>query len=473
MDHINGRLQVVGVDAVRECPPVGVYALATLLEEAGHVVAIADMVQSGTNQLLQLTSSPDAFDLIGISATSMAWPTAVDVISQIRRLGCKVPIVCGGIHPSLFDIHILTSFPVDFVIRGEGETPLLRLCEVISGHGSLDSVPSLTWRNKAGELVQNPEKQRFSKQEIGELPLPDYSRLEPGAYKCLAIESSRGCAFDCVFCSTPYRKSWRAISPEVFVDRLETVMQHIDRVRTGCIHIVDDEFALNPRRAMAIADCMHERGLSPQLLYDARAPDVVAPGFLERFAGLTAGMLIGAECGYDEGLLRVGKGITCQSLKDAAAALAKAGIADRVDFSFIMGLPWETLAEVEKTIRFATQLHADYGVHIMLQWYRQIPGSNLWADAERDQKVTAAMYDNYGFFGDYYLLTTACKLSAREMYKVGDHLDRVGWLAGLHGRSRPSIVHALPAALTDYFPRHLLNTQNPTSANLPLEGIRP
>jgi radical SAM superfamily enzyme YgiQ (UPF0313 family) len=237
---------------------------------------------------------------------------------------------------------------------------------------------------------------------------------------------------------------------------------------------VDDEFALKPRRAMEIADCLAARGLSPQLLFDARAPDIVAPGFLERFAGLTAGMLIGAECGYDEGLRRVGKGTTCRSLEDAAAALDRAGIADRVDFSFILGLPWETLEEVEKTVRFATRLYAEYGVHVMIQWYRQIPGSRLWAEAARDQKVSAAMYDDYGFFGDYYLFSTSCKLLPSEIYRVGDMLDRIGWVARLHGRRRPSIVHSIPAAVTDRFPRHLVTESTPqgAAADLRLEGVR-
>ena len=67
--------------------------------------------------------------------------------------------------------------------------------------------------------------------------------------------------------------------------------------------------------------------------------------------------------------------------------LAEHGLAARTDFSFILGLPWETRAEVEQTIRFATRLFVDYGVHVMLQWYRQIPGSRLWDEARRDLLV--------------------------------------------------------------------------------------
>lgn len=477
MDIVDGVLQPVGVDAVRECPPLGVYALAAYIEALGHTVVIADLVQEGTQRLCPHRYPPAAFDLVGISSTSMAWPTAVEVIQQVHGTAPDVPIVCGGIHPSLFPAHVLTRFPVRYVICGEGERSLAALCSVLQGDGRLDEVPGLAWKDVSGTVVRNRDAAMIDKIELGCLPVPDLGRLEPGAYKCLAIESSRGCAFDCSFCSTPYRRSWRAVSPAAFVERFEQVLDHLDRVRTDCVHIVDDEFALNPRRAMAIADGFAKRGLAPRLLFDARAPDVVKPGFLERYAPLTAGMLIGAECGYDEGLVRVGKGTTCRDLERAAAALARAGIADRVDFSFILGLPWEGVDEVEMTIRFATRLYALHGVHVMLQWYRQIPGSNLWAEAARRGKVSAAMYDRYGFFGDYYLLSTSCRLKPHEMYRVGDLVDRLGWIAGLHGRIRPSIAHALPAAFTDVFPPHLVSepgagVHDAELHRLSIEGVR-
>lgn len=65
-------------------------------------------------------------DLIGISATSLNWPTALSVIWQIRDAEVKTPIVIGGVHPTMFPEYILRRFPVvDFVIRHEGKKPSL------------------------------------------------------------------------------------------------------------------------------------------------------------------------------------------------------------------------------------------------------------------------------------------------------------------------------------------------------------
>src|SRR5689334_3495228 len=240
MDVVDGRLRAVGVDAERECPPVGIYGLAAALEAGGHEVVIADLVLHGTRSIGAFAADVDTAELIGIGATSMSWPTAADVIRQVRAVRPDVPIVCGGIHPSLFDRHVLTGFNVQYVVRGEGELALLRLCSALEGDGDLSAVPNLSFLDATGAVVRTPAAPLIAREQLGELPLPDYSRLSAGAYKCLGLESSRGCAFDCSFCSTPHRKSWRALSAEDFVDRLERVLAHAGRTRTGCVHIVDD-----------------------------------------------------------------------------------------------------------------------------------------------------------------------------------------------------------------------------------------
>ncbi len=484
MDVVDRRLRVVGVDALRECPPLGIYSLGAGLEGRGHEVVIADLILQGTRSMESFEADLATADLVGIGSTSMAWPTAVDVIRQVRRRREDVPIVCGGIHPTLFDRYVLDTFPVQFVVRGEGEVALGRLCDALEGRLDLAEVPNLSWTDSTRGLVRNHIHPKLSPNELEAVPLPDFGRLAPQSYKCLAMESSRGCAYDCSFCSTPYRKTWRGLAPELAVDRLEHVLAHIDRTSSGCVHIVDDEFSMNPRRATAIARLIGQRGLAPRLLFDSRAQDLLHPGFVSSIAPYTAGLLVGAECGYDEGLKKVGKGTTCETLEGAARVLAEHGIAARTDFSFILGLPWETKRDVERTIRFATHLFADYGVHVMMQWYRQIPGSRIWEEARRAQLVHESMYDDFGFFRNLYLFRTSCRLHPGEIYEIADMTDQLRWLSGLTGQRRPSIVHHFPTPIAVSFPRDRFNAEDsglsnlraianpPRGTPLRLEGVR-
>ena len=172
MDSIDGRLQVVGVDAIRECPPLGIYTLAAVLEAHGHDVVVADLILHATRSLDAFAADVDAADLVGIGATSMAWPTAVDAIAQVRRRRPDVPIVCGGIHPTLFDRHVLRTFPVQFVVRGEGEVAIGRLCAALDGRST--SAPCRTSRGStptAGSCA-TPIDAKITAGDLAATPLP-------------------------------------------------------------------------------------------------------------------------------------------------------------------------------------------------------------------------------------------------------------------------------------------------------------
>jgi anaerobic magnesium-protoporphyrin IX monomethyl ester cyclase len=460
MDSVAGSLIPIALDAVPECPSYGIYLLANLLRQAGHEVVLIDLIAQGSHSLDRYHSDLDECSLVGIGATSMSWATALDVIRQIRQRREDLPIVLGGIHPTMFDRYILQRYPIQFIVRGEGERALPALCRALETGGEPGEIPNLSWRSRDGTIVRNPTAPKISREDLGSYALPDYSTLPQHIYKSLSIESSRGCAFDCSFCSTQYRKGWRGIPPERFVDRLETIMQHLDRTRYGTVHIIDDEFSMDPRRASEIARIIRRRGLRPRLVSDSRATDLLYDGYLENIAEFTCQFLVGAESGYDEGLKLIGKGTTCKVLESAASRLEQYGIAERADFSFILGLPWETKAEVEKTIRFAMHLYGTYGVRILLQWYCQIPGSRLWEEDRRQQLVNETMYDDYGFFRNLYLFRTGVRLTPKEIWEIGDLVSKFKWVAKLHHPNRRMIEFVLPPAIFANFPRELVQDED-------------
>lgn len=452
MDFREGSLCPIAMDAVRECPPYGIYTLASILRGAGHQVVVADLIAAGSNDFGPFLPELDDCALVGIGATTLSWPTARDVIDQIRKADQEIPIVLGGIHPTMFDRHMLGGFPVQFVIRGEGEIALPALCGALEGAGELAQVPNLSWRDASGRMVRNPVAPLIPGKKLASFPLPDYRDFPQGAYKTLSIESSRGCAYDCSFCSTSYRRSWRAIPAAAFVDRLSLVMEQLDRAQHPIIHIVDDEFSTNPGRAMDIMNLMRRRGLAPQLVYDSRATDLVADGFVESLAEFTHRLLVGAECGYDEGLRRIGKGTSCEILEGAARTLHRQGLSERADFSFILGLPWETRADVEKTVRFAMKLLGNYGVRVLLQWYSVIPGSRLWEEHRRKQLVNEAMYDDYGFFRNLYLFRAGVAIAPADIWDIADMLDKLLLVTRVHYRAERMMEFALPDPIASFFP---------------------
>ena len=475
MDRMeDGKLRPIAQDESKESPPYGIYLLARILQKAGHDGILIDLIVRGSISLNSDSDKSHIYDcsLVGIGATSLSWPTAIDVIKQIRDIRRDVPIVLGGIHGTMFDQYLLRNFPINFVIRGEGELALPHLCSVLEDGGDLRNVQNLSWISHDGLVVRNPIGKKISKEELGTFPIPFYDLLPKGIYNSLSIESSRGCAFDCSFCSTPYRHTWRGMPPEQFVDRLELILPHLDKTIFKSICIIDDEFSMHPRRATKIVKLIQQRHLNPLFIYDSRANDLMTEDFVEHIAEYTYQFLVGAECGYDKGLEMVGKGTTCEKLEAAARVLYKYKISERAQFSFILGLPWETREEVEKTIRFAAHLFSSYGVRIILQWYCQIPGSKLWEEAREKGIVNEAMYNKYGFFQNLHLFSSATILHPKDIWEIAEQIAQIQWIVGMAHKGRNFIDTGIPPPLVEFFPRDTFADVDEERTNTALMNIR-
>lgn len=453
MDKIEDVLIPISMDAHRECPPYGIFLLASILRQAGYEVVIADLIALGTNRIDAYLPHITTCHLVGVGTSSLSWPTARDCINQVRKIRPEVPIVLGGIHATMFDKYVLATTPANFVIRGEGEIALPTLCRTLQKREDLRNVPNLTIKTPQGKIIRNPLGPKIKAQELKNYPIPDYSQLPIGTYNGLGIESSRGCPYDCSFCSTSYRQSWRAMEPEDFVNRVERILPHAYRTRSRTIQVIDDEFAIKTQRVITICKELERRHLKPTLVFDSRANDLLNEEYVETVAPYALQFLIGSECGYDEGLKKVGKGTTCAKLEGAASTLKKHGIADKADFSFILGLPWETKEDVTKTIRFACSLYATYGVRVLLQWYCQIPGSRLWDENRKNGIVHEALYDDFGFFQNLYLFRTGVKLTPQEICEISDMIVPIHAISKVHHPDRVMVEYAHPDPIRRFFPK--------------------
>lgn len=462
LDYIGGTLQPVAMDRGRECPPYGIHLLATLLRQMGHEVVVVDLIAQGSLSLASHEKDIAESSLIGVSATSLSWPCALDCIQSIRSRFPTSRIVLGGIHGTMFDDYVLATSAVDFVIRGEGEFALPLLLEALEGKREFSEVPSLSTRS-GDSVVRTALHSPIKGDAMCRFPVPDYSKAPLSVYNGLALESSRGCPFNCSFCGTSYRQSWRAIPAEEFVCRVEQVVPYLHCTRRGCLQIADDEFLVHPARAKQICRLLSDRAPQVRIAFDCRANDLLHEDLVEAIAPLTYRFLVGAECGYDEGLRRVGKHTTCDKLERAAAALSRHGISGLCDFSFVLGFPWETRNDVLCTIDFACKLYAQYGIRVLLQWYCQMPGSSLWNEAAAAGRVNASMYDNYGFFGDPYIFFSEIRLTPAEIWEVSDRLAAVKSLAKVNDHGEDMIVYDVPAPVARSFRRHSLGERNATA----------
>ena len=141
-------------------------------------------------------------DLVGISSLfSPYYREALQCADLIKKeVGC--PIVLGGSHVSAVPELMLKKPSVDWVIRGEGERPLVELLKAWKEGRTLEEVPNLGFK-KEGRLIFNPVGEPYA---IDEIPFPDLSDLDRRKYlfeknPLCFVMTSRGCPHHCSFCS--------------------------------------------------------------------------------------------------------------------------------------------------------------------------------------------------------------------------------------------------------------------------------
>jgi len=183
---------------------------------------------------------------------------ALEVAKIAKKVRKEIITVMGGIHPTLFPRHCL-SFPyVDYVIRGEGETPLLQLIEALTGD-----------RGKAGAAIDGVSERdndgfRITEPHVEENIniLPARSLLDPAAYRIgrknySFFLTSRGCPFQCAFCgkpAVPFRKRSLAAMEEEIRECLA--------LGIGAIDFEDDMLNLHPRRFHEVLGLFNGTGLT-------------------------------------------------------------------------------------------------------------------------------------------------------------------------------------------------------------------
>lgn len=141
-------------------------------------------------------------DLVGISALFSPYYREVLECAQAIKQTLNVPIIAGGAHVSADPAGMLRQDDIDFVIRGEGERPLVEFLQAWRAQAGYEHVPNLGFK-KQGNLVFNPLAPNYP---LDELPIPDFADFPPERYLferrplCFLL-TSRGCPYHCAFCS--------------------------------------------------------------------------------------------------------------------------------------------------------------------------------------------------------------------------------------------------------------------------------
>jgi anaerobic magnesium-protoporphyrin IX monomethyl ester cyclase len=353
-------------------PPLGLAYLASLLVDR-HDVGIIDF----NIEKKRWKRFPFAgYDVIGISADTARYSTSMRIAKLAKESGAKV--VMGGPHVSFFDEDALRSGYVDYVIKNEGEYSFRSLIEALSGEVPIEEVRGLS-RISAGEVVRTApapfvddlDSLPFPARDL--LPLRRYTEKIDGRPMTTMI-TSRGCPFNCNFCSSSQFSGvrWRPRSVEGILEEIDLV---VSKYGYHAINFIDDNFTLNPDRAVRISEGIVAGGYDLYWEAMSHVETVVKhPDMVKAMAksGLKW-MFLGFESGSQEILNEYGKKSSVADAKRAVDILHENGV--KIIGAFILGALGDNERTMRATIDLAKSLNPSRAQFSLLTPY---PGTKLW-----------------------------------------------------------------------------------------------
>ena len=244
-------------------PNGGLVSLAGNVD-AHHRVAVADLilVQQRVRETVTRLVQELNPEVVGLSVMTFQRRTAGRIIDLVRAMKPDVKIVAGGYDPSLA-AEAYEPMPVDYLIRGEGEVTFRELLRALEQGGGWEKICGLSYRGESG-WVHNPARPPHRLEE-GEIRLPKRDARVLQGYTLLGrqidvIETSRGCTYDCSFCSIIEMRG-RNFFTYSFNRVLEDIRDARDHgART--LFLVDDNIMLNVRRFEALCEAIIAAGLN-------------------------------------------------------------------------------------------------------------------------------------------------------------------------------------------------------------------
>ncbi|PKL49869.1 MAG: hypothetical protein CVV39_02270 [Planctomycetes bacterium HGW-Planctomycetes-1] len=410
--------------------PLGIVTIGTFLKEAGCEVVLYDTDYNENPKYMDYSLLPQFYpaylssfkdenhpvwkeiaetitrlcpDIIGISIWTTYAASAFHVAKLSKELAPGSSVVMGGPHAAVKADEILKICPdVDYVVRGDGEVPMLELVrQISSGRSDFSSIKGLSFRGE-NSIIHNPSGQTINDLEL--LSFPDRSLLvnesRYTAEDMGLIMSSRGCPYACSYCATHTRRvNYRPI--DNVIDEIKFVKEKYGSV-LFCFK--DDSFTVNKKRVEQFCDRLIAEKLKICWECNTRV-DLIDKNILQKMekAGCSS-IKVGIESGSERILKKMNKGITLKQIKMAAELFKESGIF--WTGYFMMGIPGETVDEIYQTLNLMYEIKPDFA---SISVYEPFPGTEIFSEGvERDLvKLEMTLQDFYVTLpNDYYKLDT-------------------------------------------------------------------
>lgn len=332
-------------------PPMGLLAIASSLEKQGYAVELIDpqIDADYRDRLHTALAKPQLF--VGMSTyLGENVMHAVELSRVIKREQPGLPLVLGGPLASSIPEIFFRQMPADYIVMGSGEETVVRLAAALGSSTDPAGLPHVS-SCRDGRLILG--EMPLFEGDLDDLPQPDLALWSRGIQKLgiIPIITSRGCKRGCSFCYNTFngRGSYFLRSPDNVINEMERWSRQFN---ITSFHFYDDNFLLNPRRALAILDKMARRKWKVGRMFaHLNEFEHLHP---RQFGGIVELLLMSIESASP----RIQKILNKRLDLQQALKVIEQIVAQKIRFitAFMFGIPTETDEDIRASIEYAAKI---------------------------------------------------------------------------------------------------------------------
>ncbi len=395
-------------------PPLGLAYIASYLREKRHEVILIDAVGEAIGQYEPYRANyvlhglridqileriPGDTEVIGVSCMfSHEFPIYRDWIQRLKDRFPKAHILAGGEHVTALPKETLEQCPaLDLLVLGEGEGTILDVVESDFTLESLEKIPGIAWMS--GKNLVNSSARRARIRAIDEISKPAWDLVPLENYwkhgmglgvnrgKSMPLLATRGCPYQCTFCSSPlmWTTRWAARNPVEVVDEME---QYIREYGVENFDFYDLTAIVHKKWIVEFCELLLNRKIDVtyQLPSGTRSEAIDREVAKLLYRSGCRNMTYAPESGSDRMLSLIKKRVHIGKMLESMRGCVEEGL--NIKANLIVGFPGEAWGDLWRTFRFLLRM-AIVGVHdVTIQPYSAYPGTELFDGLRKDKKIT-------------------------------------------------------------------------------------
>ena len=389
-------------------------------------------------------------DIVGITVMTAAYGAAMNVAEIVKKHDPNISVIVGGPHPSLLPQETLRERCIDVVVREEGEHTMLEVVKCLEEEGRLKKILGISYKEK-GKIYHNPPRPLIEDLDSLSFPARDLiyekAAYDPNSFGF--IFTSRGCPYNCIFCSS--HKIW---GRRVRFRSAENVVAEINEIKrsfkTTFFRFNDDSFTVDKNRVFRICDLLVKEKLGIKWMCDTRV-DLLSRNLLQKMK--EAGCIqvnLGIESGNPKILKLIKKGITLEQARRAIKITKDVGVSSHA--YFMMGFPGETYEQILDTINFMKKAKPTTSCLSIVTPY---PGTELY-DIAKQQGLLPR--ENWAaFFHHSKKMKLTDKLTDNQFYRLVSEIQKMSDAQIIPQDIKSALLHPwqfLYRKCVEDYPRH-------------------